>query len=183
MLAVLCPASASSENKDATFGSGNYGTASSSASIGAKASLATFPDGFTVDLRPTSSSSIRSWGLANTTSLPSSSCSVGQSHVAIYYTGSSPPYWWHFDGFCFDRHIWEKQGGTPYFASISLSRQFVMYRMWTSSFDETGMWRRSYPNAPENLNRPYVAYQYVVAQFGFEWRIRPFAWPEPYVRD
>jgi hypothetical protein len=183
MLAVLCPASASSENKDATFGSGNYGTASSSASIGVKASLATFPDGFTVDLRPTSSSSIGSWGLANATSLPSSSCSVGQSHVAIYYTGSSPPYWWHFDGFCFDRHIWEKQGGTPYFASISLSRQFVLYRMWTSSFDEAGMWRRSYPNAPVSLNRPYVAYQYVVAQFGFEWRIRPFAWPEPYVRD
>jgi len=184
MLAVLCPASASSESKDATFGSGNYGTASSYASIGAKASLATFPDGFTVDLRPTSSSSIGSWGLANATSLPSSSsCSVGQSHVAIYYTGSSPPYWWHFDGFCFDRHIWEKQGGTPYFASISLSRQFVLYRMWTSSFDEAGMWRRSYPNAPVSLNRPYVAYQYVVAQFGFEWRIRPFAWPEPYVRD
>ncbi|MDT7874282.1 MAG: hypothetical protein RQ859_02765 [Pyrobaculum sp.] len=183
MLAVLCPASASSENKDATFGSGNYGTASSSAFIGARANLATFPDGFTVDLRPTSSSSIGSWGLANATSLPSISCSVGQSHVAIYYTGSSPPYWWHFDGFCFDRHIWEKQGGTPYFASISLSRQFVLYRMWTSSFDETGMWRRSYPNAPVSLNRPYVAYQYVVALFGFEWRIRPFAWPEPYVRD
>jgi len=184
MLVALCPASTSWENKDATFGSGNYGTASSYVSIGAKANLAAFPDGFTVDVRPTSTSSIGgSWGLANTTSLPSSSCSVGQNHVAIYYTGGSPPFWWHFDGFCFDRHIWEKQGGTPYFASISLSRQFVLYRMWTSNFDEAGIWRRSYPNAPVNLNRPYVAYQYVVAQFGFEWRIRPFAWPEPYVRD
>ncbi len=55
--------------------------------------------------------------------------------------------------------------------------------MWTPSFDEAGMWRRSYPNAPASLNRPYVAYQYVVAQFGFEWCIRPFAWHEPYVRD
>jgi hypothetical protein len=183
MLAVLCP-DGPGENKVATFGSGNYGTPPSSAfsaSIGARANLATFPDGFTVDLRPTSSS-IGSWGLANATSLPTSSCSVDQSHVAIYRIGSS--YWWHFDGFCFDRHTWEKQGGpSPYFASISLSRQFVLYRMWTSSFDEAGMWRRSYPNAPVSLNRPYVAYQYVVAQFGFEWRIRPFAWPEPYVRD
>jgi hypothetical protein len=147
-----------------------------------KYNLATYPDGFTVDLRPTSSS-IGSWGLANATSLPSSSCSIGQSHVAIYYTGGTPLYWWHFDGFCFDRHIWEMQGDTPYFASISLSRQFVLYCMWTSSFDEAEMWRRSYPNAPVSLNRPYVAYQCVVAQFGFEWRIRPFAWPEPYVRD
>ena len=184
MLAVLCQGQGSSGSKHETFGSGNYDTASRHAFIGARANLATFPDGFTVDLRPMSSSFIGgSWGLANATSLPSISCSVGQSHVAIYRTGSSPPYWWHFDGFCFDRHIWEKQGGTPYFASISLSRQFVLYRMWTSDFNEAGMWRRSYPNAPVNLNRPYVAYQYVVADFGFEWRIRPFAWPEPYVRD
>jgi hypothetical protein len=185
MLAVLCPGQRSSENKEATFGRGNYGTASGHAFIGARASLATFPDGFTVDLLPTLSSSIGgSWGLANTTHLPPDSpCRDGQSHVAIYRVGSS--YWWHFDGFCFDRHIWEKQGGTPYFASISLSRQFVLYRMWTSSFDEAGMWRRSYPNVPVNLNRPYVAYQYVVVapSFSFEWRIRPFVWPEPYVRD
>ncbi len=196
MLAVLCPALASMENKGATFGLGNYGTASSYAFIGARANLATFPDGFTVDVLPAPSTGgifavglqsmphVVSWGLANDTSLPPfSSCSVGQSHVAIYYTGDMPLYWWHFDGFCFDRHIWEKQGGTPYFASISLSRQIVLYRMWTSSFDETGMWRRSYPNVPVSLSRPYVAYQYVVAQFRFEWRIRPFAWPEPYVRD
>jgi hypothetical protein len=199
MLAVLCRASASSENKGATFGSGNYGNASSNASIDARANLATFPDGFTVDvlpvsssggpvfavgLQPTSSSFIGSWGLANVTSLPPySPCSVGQSHVAIYLTGGTPLYRWHFDGFCFDRHIWEKYGGMPYFASISLSRQLVLYRMWTSNFDEREMWHRSFPNAPVSLNRPYVAYQYVVAQFEFEWRIRPFAWPEPYVRD
>jgi len=198
MLAVLCPASASMENKGATFGSGNYGTASSNASIGARANLATFPDGFTVDVLLASpsnestfavglqstSSYVVSWGLANATSLPPySSCNVGQSHAAIYFTGGTPLYRWHFDGICFDRYIWEKQGGMPYFASISLSRQLVLYRMWTSSFDEAGMWRRSYPNMPVSLNRPYVAYQYVVAQFEFEWRIRPFAWPEPYVRD
>jgi hypothetical protein len=189
MLAVLCQASASSASsgdKVETFGSGNFDTpASRSAFIGARANLATFPDGFTVDVLPTSPPFIiGNWSLANTTSLPSYyPCSVGQSHVAIYHTGDTRPYRWHFDGYCFDRDVWEKRGGTPYFASISLSRQFVLYRMWTSSFDEAGMWRRSYPNAPVNLNRPYVAYRYVVAQFGFEWRIRPFAWPEPYVRE
>ncbi|ACB39073.1 hypothetical protein [Pyrobaculum neutrophilum] len=185
MLAVLCSQGPGESSKDVVFGTGYWGTGTSYADISQLANLLTFPDGYTVDIKPLVQSSIvGSWGLSNSTYLPSVwPCSADQTHVAIYYVGGSPPYWWHFDGFCFDRHIWEKQGYTPYLASISISRQFVLYRMWDMSFSYDGMWRRSYPNKPVNSNSPYVAYSYVVSDFGFEWRIRPFAWPEPYVRE
>lgn len=177
-LIALCPSGGAEGGLNAVFGAGRYGTASVPASVSGLAALSTFPDGFSVEVVP--SSSQVSVGLSNGTSLPAySQCSSTWTHVAIYYTGST--YWWNFDGFCFDRHIWEQAGGTPYLFSISVARQFVLFRMYDANFDPSKMWRRSYPNAPVSLGRPLTAFSYIVAGGNFRWYIRPFAWPEPFV--
>ncbi|MEZ0319183.1 MAG: hypothetical protein ABWK05_04210 [Pyrobaculum sp.] len=180
LLLALCSSGGSEAGFDQVFGKGRWGKVSKGEvpDIGAYANLVQFPDGFSVEVVP--SSSAVSVGLSNSTSLPSyRQCSTSWTHVAIYYIDDKQ-YWWNFDGFCFDRHIWESVGGTPYLFSLSVSRQFVLFRMYDASFEPGKTWKRSYPNAP-SIGRALTAFRYVVVGVDFRWVIRPFAWPEPFV--
>ncbi|MEM1926853.1 MAG: hypothetical protein QXR64_07370, partial [Pyrobaculum sp.] len=174
-LIVLC-GSGGGGNINSVIGSGFWGVGNNYADLGTRASLAQFPDGFAVYIR-TSGGTV---GLSNSTTIPSFwSCTTAQTHMAIYSVGWA--YYWHFDGFCFDRHIWELSGGGVFMYSLALSRSTALFRMIDRAGVET--WRRSYPNAPVGFPRPFVSYRYVVVPgHQFTWYLVPFTWPEPYVR-
>jgi len=89
---------------------------------------------------------------------------------------SSDQSWrWHYDTFCFDRHIWESQPSNPgkiMVFIISVSKGMVLYQI----FDENGyQWVRSYPNT-----EGYTSFKYAYANRPYYIAVAPFTWPRPY---
>jgi len=82
---------------------------------------------------------------------------------------------WHYDTFCFDRHIWESQPSNPgniMVFTISASKEMALYQMWDSY---SGRWVRSYPNT-----EGYIGFKYVYANRPYYIAVAPFTWPRPY---
>ncbi|MGC9130403.1 MAG: hypothetical protein ACP5H5_02330 [Pyrobaculum sp.] len=144
---------------------------SGSGSVSLTASLSNYPDGFTAAVWSGSGVSV---ALYNSTL--SWTCSPTRAMVGIQYTGSTPI--WHYDGFCFDMHIWEQYGtGSANTYMISVSRGLVLYQIATNG----RWWLRSYPNsAPALRGRPMTAFTTLYASAPFSAALIPFTWPRPY---
>ncbi|MCC6020123.1 MAG: hypothetical protein LM577_01965 [Thermoproteaceae archaeon] len=142
-------------------------------------SLSTYPDGYTVAVWHSGPMSV---ALQNGTDYPPWNCYEGRRIVGIQYTGSDPAFLWHFNGFCFDMHIWERVGsGTPQMYALSISPQPVLYQISTGT-DVGSWWLRSYPNvAPALGGRPLQSFTHVYGSAGFSAALIPFTWPRPYI--
>jgi len=158
-----------------------------------QASLNEFKDGFTVVFGHYRS--VPSWvALYNGTWSDSMlSCASNRRMVGIQQIGS-PKWWWDYDGFCYDRHIWELYGavsGERNF-TISVARSVVLYQIFTSGAWGSGQnpWLRSYPNVvpsdgPSDLrNRAMTAFQRARAGVAggqrYSVAVIPFTWPRPF---
>ncbi|MFN3804765.1 MAG: hypothetical protein ACK4SY_06890 [Pyrobaculum sp.] len=139
------------------------------------ASLSTYPDGFTAVISATSQTSV---ALYNDTL--SWQCSPNRLMVGIQRRDLVSVWWWHYDGFCFDMHIWEySRGAIPTIVNytISISPSMVLYQVVTSG--EPPWWFRSYPNsAPALGGRPMTAFRRVTPSLSVAFI--PFTWPRPY---
>jgi len=120
-------------------------------------------------------------------------CTSDRRMVGIQYVGSWAKWWWDYDGFCYDRHIWELQGtGTERNFTISVAKSVVLYQIFTSGAWVSGQnpWLRSYPNVvppegPQDLrNRAMTAFQRARAGVASGQRysvaVIPFTWPRPF---
>ncbi len=179
LLLALC---GSVNNPDpSTFFGGTYWVYSSAGlyNFPQPPSLSSYPDGFTVVFWR-SQPGYMSVALSNGTF--SWTCSQDRKMVGIQYTGGTPLFFWHYDGFCFDMHIWERQGsGTPYIYMLSVSKAMVLYQVATGT-NTYAWWLRSYPNAAPALgNRPMASFTSAYASDSFRVAVIPFTWPRPYL--
>lgn len=148
-------------------------------------SLSIYPDGFTVVIWP--SQSYMTVALSNNTNgwqQLEGECTETIREVGILYYRRlrDRELWWHYDGFCYDRHIWERPGsGTPLIYMISVTKAMVLYQVATG-IDTSTWWLRSYPNVAKAFSaRPITSFRYVSASAQFNVAVIPFTWPRPYL--
>jgi hypothetical protein len=158
-------------------------------------SLSDYPDGFSIVVWPKSYKSRANVMLFNTTSPQDIKsfidCTKDVSEiVAILYVPNS--FWWHFDSFCYDRHIWERLGsGSANTYFISVNRMLVLYQIATVDGKNLPgyWWLRSYPNSIPDQNKPMISFRRlnvtttlndILVPIGFSAALIPFTWPRPY---
>ncbi len=145
-----------------------------------RATLSEYPDGFTVVISTRSGASV---ALYNGTSFSLDwfqNCREDRKMMGIWRSGYVSLYWWHYDGFCYDRHIWEYQKDDGFNYTLSLSPAMALYQIVTVG--DPPWWFRSYPNsAPALGGRPMTAFTRVYSSAApYSVAVIPFTWPRPY---
>ncbi|MEM3835484.1 hypothetical protein [Pyrobaculum sp.] len=178
VLVALCGSANSNPSGESFFGFYYQSTRSGLALL---PPLGNYPDGYTVVVWLKSR---RSVALTDVATTPSFTCTPTRKIIGMHYVGSPTGYYWDYDGFCFDNHIWEQKGAdisdATYVYMISVSQSTVLYQIATG-FNTGLWWLRSYPNrAPAIGNQPLFYFSYVYANDAFSFTVVPFTWPRPY---
>ena len=175
--AVLVALCGTGSNPNSFFDWYSSRSSSGSLRISQPPSFTSYPDGYTVVIWRHGGASV---ALQNDTRPPPWGCSESRRIVGIEHKGGDS-FWWHFDGFCYDMHIWERAGsGNARIYMLSVSPSLVLYQISTGK-DVESWWVRSYPNvAPALGGRPLQSFTHVYVSAASDVALIPFTWPRPY---